>query len=544
MGKSRHPLRPTLVIGHQRPDTDSAVSAVVYAALLNRLHPDRELHEGVLLGEATSQTKWLFEQAGVPLPRRIDHLHGQVRDAALTNIHSARPETPLGDALQLIMRHRISMLPVLDSNRRLLGLLSDHMPMARYFYHANAEDFLGVLFSVADVERYLRLERWQKPQTEADGQIVLEPHRFGPGTLALIGDQPELLLQCRDAGTAVVVTCAVAKTKAWKEAMRACPGLGVLHYQGSLMALVSQLSLAIPAERLMQSDGFPKLTPEQSLPDAQNALRLAQYALPVLNPDGTLYGVISRTEILNRPRTRVVLVDHFEQHQAPEGISEVDIVEIVDHHRVGTLETATPIRVDCRPVGGTATIIACKFSEHRRQPSPAEAKLLLGAIIADTLLLTSPTTTDTDREQASQLARRARVDLKQFGREVLVRNDETMERAAAELVEKDLKEFSGAGKRFAVAQIETVDRTRLDPGRIAEFQAALERRRQVGGWDFAALLVTDIFRGDSLVLFDAKTPAIRAQVGEGGTVWAGCVSRKKQFLPELLRRLNAEEHSK
>ena len=542
MGKSHTKTRPTLVIGHQRPDTDSAVSAVVYASLLNNLATGGETFEGVVLGEPTGQTKWLFEQAGIPLPRRIDHLHGRVRDAALTEVFSAKPETPLGDALQLIMRHRISMLPVLDTRRQLLGILSDHMPMARYFYHANAEDFLGVLFSVADLERYLRLERWQKPQTEADGQIVLDPVRFAPGTLALIGDQPELLLQCRDAGTAVVITCAPEKSAGWRQAMRACPGLGVLHYRGSLMALVSQLSLAIPAERLMQAEGFPRLTPDQNLQEAQAALRQAPYALPVLNPDGTLFGVVSRTELLNQPRTRVVLVDHFEQHQAPEGIAEVDIVEIVDHHRVGTLETTVPIRVDCRPVGSTSTIIACKFAEQGRKPSVAEAKLLLGAIVADTLLLTSPTTTETDRQQAAALARRARVELKQFGREVLVRNDETMERPAAELVEKDLKEFSGGNTRFAVAQIETVDRTRLDHARLEEFATALRERRERGGWEFAALLVTDIFRGDSLVLFDARTAAMKHRLGGGGTVWAGCVSRKKQFLPEILRRLNGENH--
>jgi len=287
----------------------------------------------------------------------------------------------------------------------------------------------------------------------------------------------------------------------------------------------------------MQSEDFPKLTPDQTIHEAQSALRQAQFALPVMNPDGTLFGVLSRTEVINFPRGRVVLVDHFEQHQAPEGIADVDIIEIVDHHRVGTLETALPIRVDCRPVGSTSTIIACKFAEHGKRPSPAQAKLLLGAIIADTLLLTSPTTTETDRQQAAALARRAKVDLKRFGREVLVRNDETLERPAVELVEKDLKEFSGGGAKFAVSQIETVDRTRLDSGHLASFAAALRERRQRGGWDFAALLVTDIFRSDSIVLFDARNAVLAQSLGPSGEVWAGCVSRKKQFLPALLQRL-------
>ena len=530
-----------LVVGHQRPDTDSAVSAAVYAALLNALAGGREKYEGVLLGQPTAQTKWLFAQAGVSLPRVIGSLHPLVRDVVRREVFTLGPAAALGDALNLIIRHRIGVVPVLDEKRKLLGLLSDRMPMANYFYHANAEDFLGVLFSVDNLEKFLKLTRWQKPKTEAEGQIVLDLSKLTPGSLALIGDQPELLTRCRDAGAAIVITCAPKRTEAWQKAMRGCPGLGVLHYSGSLMALVTQLPMAIPAARLMQSDNFPKLTPDQTINEAQAALRQAQFALPVLNADGTLHGVLSRTEILNAPRRRVVLVDHFEQHQTPEGIADAEILEIVDHHRVGTLETTLPIRVDCRPVGSTATIIACKFAEHGKKPSPAQAKLLLGAIVADTLLLTSPTTTEVDRQQAAALARRAKVDLKKFGREVLIRNDETLERPTAELVEKDLKEFTGGGAKFAVAQIETVDRTRLDAGHLKNFAGALRDRRERGGWDFAALLITDIFRGDSLVLFDAKSAVLAQPLGASGEVWAGCVSRKKQFLPAILKRLGEKK---
>ena len=536
MSRSDPDARLTFVVGHRRPDTDSAVSAVVYAALLNSLSSS-EIFEGVALGELSRQTKWLFSEAKIPLPKIVNHLHARVRDVARREIFCIGQDAALGEALELIMRHRIGVVPVVDAKKKLLGLLSDRMPMANYFYHANAEDFLGVLFSVADLEKFLKLTRWQKPKTEADGHIVLDLSRVTPGSLALIGDQPELLARCRDAGAAIVITCAPAKTAAWKKAMRECPGLGVLHYRGSLMALATQLPMAIPATRLMQSENFPKLTPDQTIQEAQAALRQAQFALPVMNPDGTLFGVVSRTEVINSPRSRVVLVDHFEQHQAPEGIADVDIIEIVDHHRVGTLETALPIRVDCRPVGSTSTIIACKFSEHGKKPSPAQAKLLLGAIVADTLLLTSPTTTEVDRQQAAVLARRAKVDLKKFGREVLIRNDETLERPAVELVEKDLKEFAGGGAKFAVAQIETVDRTRLDSAHLKKITTALHERRQRGGWDFAALLVTDIFRSDSLVLFDAKSAVLAQSLGASGEVWAGCVSRKKQFLPEILKRL-------
>ncbi len=529
-------LRPTLVVGHQRPDTDSAVSAVVYADLLNFLS-DGETFEGIVLGDLGEQTRWLFEQAGTALPRKVEHLYACVRDVARCEIFSVGGNGTMGEALDLIIRHRIGVVPVLDAKRRLLGLLSDRMPAANYFYHANAEDYLGVLFFISDLERHFQLKCWQKGASEARGQIVLDPSLVTPGSLVLMGDQPELLIHCWNQGAAGVIACGSEKSDAWKQALRQCPGLAVWQYRGSLMALVTQLPMAIPATRLMESEGFPKLSPDQPLHEVQGALRQSQFALPVMNGDGTLFGVLSRAEILNAPRGRVVLVDHFEQHQAPLGISEVDVVEVVDHHRVGTLETAVPIRVDCRPYGSTATIIACKFIENGKRPSASQAKLLLGAMIADTLLFTSPTTTEVDRKQAEILVKIAKVNLQEFGREVLVRNDEMLEKKAADLIEKDLKEFFGNGVNFAVAQIETVDRMRVDASRLKKFSTALRDRRIRGNWEFAALLITDIFRGDSVVLFDSKTVAMAKVLGTSGEVWSACVSRKKQFLPELLKRL-------
>ncbi len=532
-----HSSPPVLVVGHVRPDTDSAVSAAVYASLLNTISQGNDWFEGVMAGEPTAQTQWLFHEAGLPLPRIVSHVHPLVGHVARKEVYSIGKEDALGDALALLMRRRVKVVPVLDGEKLLLGLLSDRMPMANYFHHANAEDFLGVLFSVADLERHLKLERWQSPATEAGGRIVLDLGLLAPGSLALIGDEPEKLGRCREGGAVAVITCAPESGPAWKQAMKESPGLGVFQYPGSLMTLVTRLPMAIPATRLMQTDHFPRLAPEQSIQEAQEALRKSPFALPVLNPDGTLHGMVSRGDILGAPRTRIVLVDHFERHQAAEGAAEAEIIEIVDHHRVGTLETTQPIRVDCRPVGSTATIIASKFAELGQRPTPAQAKLLLGAIVADTLLLTSPTTTDVDRAQAASLARLARAGLDTFGREVLIRNDETLTRPPAELVEKDLKEFAGDGGCFAVAQVETADRARLTPGHLDGFATALRDRRERGGWEFAALLITDIFRGDSLVLFDAKSPASARRLGPSGRVWPGCVSRKKQFLPEILNRL-------
>ena len=531
--------RPILVVGHQRPDADSAVAAFAYAALLNRQHPARE-HWGVMLGAPTRQTRWLFERANLPLPKEIPDLRLRVGEVARRDIHSLPLTGTLGDAIRLIQEFHVSVVPVVAADGRVAGILSDRLPMANFFYHFNMEEFLGVLYQLPDVVRALRLRRRHAGNLAAQGALVLERGRVRAGDVLLCGGEPEALRAAAQQAAAAVIVSAVKWDARLDQAATGCGDTAVYQYPGTLLALVSQLPMALPARNLMLSE-FPSLRENQTLVEARALLARLPHAAPVLDGTGKLIGIISRTELLRAPRPQVVLVDHFERHQAGEGLADAEILEIVDHHRVGTIETDAPIRVDCRPVGSTATIIAQKFGEARVTPSRGEALLLLGALLADTLVLTSPTTTETDRLLANRLAKRAGVDVQRFGREALVANDDTFSLTPAELVEKDLKEFSARELRFGIGQVETVDRTRFDPPRLAALARAMAERAARAGWDFIALMLTDTLRGDSLVLTHTLSPALARKHlfnGAQGEVWNGCVSRKKQFLPEILRHLD------
>jgi manganese-dependent inorganic pyrophosphatase len=316
----------------------------------------------------------------------------------------------------------------------------------------------------------------------------------------------------------------------------------VYFFPGSVLALASGLSLAIPVRNIMATE-FVSVRPEQRVDQVRDKVVHTPYALPVLEADGRLVGLLSRTEVLEPPLRPLILVDHFERTQTVTGIEQAQVREIIDHHRVGNLETVHPIRVDCRPVGSTSTIIACQYAEAGLKPGRPEARLLLGAIISDTLLLTSPTTTAIDRKMARDLARRAGVVLAEFGREVLRRNDELADGDPTALVQKDLKEFVHGGCRFAAAQLETVDLALLTPERTAALRAALERVRGSLGCALAVLIVTDVFRGESRLLAADPNAGRLAWLLEGaepgeGRLHPGMVSRKKQLLPYLFRRLD------
>lgn len=543
MPEKNLPTPPVLVIGHLRPDTDSAASAVAYASLLNRQNR-RSAFEGVLCGSPIPQTRWLFEQAGLELPREVASLRPLVGQATQPKFFSVGPNATLGDTIRIIQEKHVSIVPVVSPEGRFCGALSDRLPMAQFFYHFNMEDFLGVLYQFDDLIAALRLERWRPLPQSPQGKLTIEPAKIAPGDVLLAGDEPSVLEFAARRNAAAVIVCAPRKDARWQRALRQHSGPGVFRFHGSLMALTSLLPTAISVENVMVRD-LETLSPTQPLAEVRATLTEKPHALPVLDNQGKLLGLLSRSDVLAAPATKVILVDHFERHQAIDGLDEAEIVEIVDHHRVGALETRQPIRVDCRPVGSTSTIIALKWQEAGLALPPGEAVLLLGGLLADTLLLTSPTTTATDRRIAAHLAQRAGVELERFGRELLTRNDEILTARVESLLERDLKEFADGPTRFAVAQVETVDRTRVSPERLTAFEQAMRARRERAGWDFLALLITDTLRGDSIVLLEDPDPRRRERLTCGrGTVslWPNCVSRKKQFLPTLLGQLAQTRH--
>ena len=535
------------VAGHQRPDTDAAVAATVLARLRRQLDRRRR-YQPILLGEANKQTRWLFRQAGVPLPPVRPDIRWTVGEAMSADIITLPPEARLGDAMEILQSKRISMVPVADKDGRLLGVVSPRLSQNEYFYNFNVEDYLGHLLTLEDVIVTFGLQTLKSAQT---GPASVVPGSFrvaGGGVLKI--DRGDVVMAAADPKTvreaerkgAQAVVLADATRKEAMVAAEASRKLPVYYYSGSLLALLSSLSLAIPIRSIM-SEEVTRLTAGQRLDQALPALHEALHALPVVDQNDRLVGALSQHQALAAAKRPLILVDHFERTQTVRGIDIADIEEIVDHHRVGGIETLMPARVDCRPVGSSATIIALQYAEAGLEPSPRDAKLLLGAMISDTLLLTSPTTTAVDRKLAPKLAKLAQVGLKTFGREVLRQNDELAGGDPDRLVQKDVKAFGRGEVSFGAAQLETVDLATLTAGRAADLAAALERLRAKSGWDMLALIVTDVLKGDSRLLI-ADEEIERAEFlldGDQqarGKLCAGMVSRKKQLLPMLCEQLD------
>ncbi|GAB5558381.1 MAG: putative manganese-dependent inorganic diphosphatase [Synoicihabitans sp.] len=535
------------VAGHQRPDTDAAVSAHVMAKLRQRLDRRRQ-YQPLLLGEPNRQTRWLFKQARTALPPERRDIRWTVAESMRELPIALPPNARLGDAIGILQNHRISMIPVVDDENHFLGVVSPRLPRNEYFFNFNVEDYLGLLLSIEDVVAAFSL-RAIHTNPSGPPPSRLGSFRVASGKVSKIesGDvlfapaDAKLIRSAERAGAQAVIV-ADAKLKDARAAAQAARAMPVYFYPGSMLALLSSLSLAIPLQSVMAGE-IETLRPEQRLDQVLGTLAKAKHALPVLDAEGKLVGVLSQNDAIARPARPLILVDHFERTQTVVGVDQAAIEEIVDHHRVGAIETLMPARVDCRPVGSTATIIACQFEEAGLEPKPREALLLLGALVSDTLLLTSPTTTAIDRRVGPQLAKIAGVELDFFGREVLHQNDELADGAPDKLVERDVKAFVRGEVHFGAAQLETVDLGQLTAERSEALVAALERLRQRSGWATAALIVTDVLKGDSRLFVadedgDRRGWLLEDAPVDRGRLHRGMVSRKKQLLPFLFERLD------
>ncbi len=528
------------IVGHRRPDTDSGASAVALGYLLTQLNPDNQ-YLPVCLDPPNEQTRKLFEVAGLALPVVLDDLRPRVKDVMRKGIE-LQGQLSLREALETLQSVPDDIALVVDNERHLCGILSDRISEPQFFFLGNVEDFLGSVLKVEDLVRGAPLEQLAgTPKPGVGEQLRLRvPSSTGDpvkksDVVVTVGDMETLKL-CQQVGVAAAILVDIERQEALRR-LSCWSGPPVYYFPGSIFAFASRLGLCFPVEVAMSRE-WSSLDSEMLLDDAARVLSAPPHAAPVLNDEGQPVGVVSASDLINVPPRPLILVDHFEKDQSLPGLDSFDIREIVDHHRVGNMETLQPIRVDCRPWGSTASVIAARFREEQVEMTAEIATILLGALISDTLLLTSPTTTATDRTCANKLAECSGVELQKFGKEVLSWNDIISSGDPAVLVSHDCKRFSHEGVAFLVSQLETVDLSEVDVNRLELLRQAMGKACQREDAAFGILMVTGVLEQSSRIMFYS--------LGKEGW-WSeekdreekGWVSRKKQLLPWILENFKS-----
>ncbi|MDA8411479.1 MAG: putative manganese-dependent inorganic diphosphatase [Treponema sp.] len=539
--------RTVYVIGHKNPDTDSVVAATAYAELKRSLGMPEA--RAARAGAANPQTEYIFQRFGVHLPEFVPDLIPKVEHWLGDPVPTVLETSPLWEALALMGKAENRVLPIVDAEGRYKALLH---------YGAFAENILAkinphkkavITTSIAHLVA----------TAKAQPLVIFDEHSFFKArmlvaaletesfvrhlksepvdtTIILVGDREDVQRISIESGVrALVVTNGNVVSKAIRElAEQKRVSILVSPYDTSSTSLLVLYSTPVGT---MGDASIQPLQKKDWLKTARKALAASpSRSVPVVDEDGRVVGIFAEGDLAREPHVDIILVDHNELTQAVEGAENYRVLEVIDHHRLGTFSTRYPINFINRTVGSTSTIIASMYREARVPLPKKIASILLCGILSDTLVLRSATTTEVDRDMAEYLSNITDLDVDAVGTDIMGAASAVASKPAADIVNLDLKEYETSGKKICVSQVEVTD-TAVIMDRKAEILGALAKVRAERQCWLAALMVTDITELTSLLFIDGEKE-IYSQVNyprseEGVYVLKDILSRKKQLMPAM-----------
>jgi manganese-dependent inorganic pyrophosphatase len=535
-------MGPILVLGHRNPDNDSICSAIAYAHLKNLTDPSH-VYVPARLGPMPPESRWVLARFGVEEPVLVPHVYTRVSDVMTADVVTVGPAESLRAVGALLADRGVRALPVVEDGQ-VLGLVTVEALAARYVENLVVSGFSERPVTVGRVTETLAGELLTGDADKLlNGAVVIgamEPEtmaaRIRPGDTLIVGDRRRTQPLALEAGIACLILTGGCSPAAGVLELAAQRGCAVIATGEDTYGAARLMDLAHAASEVMETDMFT-VEPDALLSEAAEDLFASpQREAPVVDGGG-LVGLLTRTSIARAGRREVILVDHNEVAQSADGVQEASVVEIVDHHRVGDVQTASPITFLGLPVGATATIVAGRYRELEVDPPSAVAGLMLSAILTDTVLLKSPTTTDVDREMVDWLAQELDVDATEFALEMFRARSAGAVFSAEDVVTRDLKEFRSGEHTIAVAQVETVDADEV-LGHRDEIVEVMDRLCDSRGYEACVLMVTDVVREGSELLVSGRRRIVEKAFGvnmDSGSAWFdGMLSRKKQVVPRLM----------
>ena len=545
------------VIGHKNPDTDSICSAIAYADIKNRTS-QKVKYIPKRAGQINEETEYVLNRFGMLPPGYLSNIGTQVKDMDIRMSPDADKSMSLKNAWDLMMEKSIVSLPIRDREGQLEGLItigdiaktymdttdSYLLSRARTQYRRIAETIAGTgiegnehgYFTKGKVLVGTANPEMLKAYIEEDDLIIM-------------GDREEDHLQaiaqnvsCIIVGMGIEVTEKVIKLAHEKEIV-------IIMSPYDTFTIARLINQSIPVRYIMKTDNLVTFSTEDFTDDIQNEMIKHRHrAFPVINKKGKCIGTISRRNFLDMHKKKVALVDHNEKDQAVDNIDKAEIVEIIDHHKLGSLETISPISFRNQPVGCTATILYEMYGEQKLEISPNIAGLLCAAIISDTLMFRSPTCTLSDKMAAGALALIAGINIEQFAREMFKAGSNLKDKSPEEIFYQDYKKFIAEDEiSFGVGQISSMDSDELTEikERLIPFMVSECGRHGVSRVFF---MLTNIIEESTELLYygegseEMASTAFHMEPTDGVFDLKGVVSRKKQLIPALMEAAQAGQN--
>ena len=545
MPKEAHKV---VVIGHRNPDTDSICSAIAYAELKNRT--STLVCEPRRAGKMNQETEFVLKKFGVTPPRMCTDVNPKIRDVDYREMPGIPGSTSLRRAWKIMRDQQIDTLSITSADNELEGIIT-----VKDLATANMDVFDTAVLAKSRTSYKNILETLNGTMVVGDDDAVCTTGHIKIGTAT-----PEMLESSVEKGDIVILSnryesqlCAIEKeaslliicngAKVGRTIQRIADetGVAIMTTPVDTYAAGKLISQCAPISYYMTRDNILKFTLVTPVADVLRVMAKVRHRyFPILDEEGKYCGMVSRRNVIALRKRRIILVDHNEATQAVEGFDQAEILEIIDHHRIGSLETSGPVYFRNQPVGCTATIITQMYDENGVDIPPQIAGLLLAAILSDTLAFRSPTCTPVDENAAKRLAKIAGVDIEEFSTEMFEAGEKLDGKTPEEVFLQDFKVFMCGDIRFGVAQGSYMTRKNLLAAE-ALLQPYLEEARNKQNVEDLYMLLTDVPKEESVVICTGRYAAEVLSNGfesrpaaDGSWTLPGVVSRKKQFIPAMM----------
>lgn len=538
------------ITGHKNPDSDSICAALAYADFKNGSKSVEAVP--IRLGELNPETKFILEYFDVEPPRYMETVRLSVRDLNFDEVVPVSSDISLRMAINIMNKNNINSLPVIDENEQIIGMTSITDIMQNYIEVWDNTILGKSNTSIDNIIETLsgKLLHMPKDKREMSGKILvlaMEPEQMleyvEDGDIAICGNRKDAIKTALESETSlIIITGNGGIPEDLSETVKE-KGVTILNTPYDTFTTARLITQSIPLEYVMTTDDLITFNIDDLVDDVREQMKETRFrSYPVVDHNKKVVGLISRFHLISSMRKKVILVDHNERSQSIDGLDEAEILEIIDHHRVADVYTGNPIFFRNEPVGSTSTIIGSIYFENGRRPSKRIAGILAAAIISDTLLLKSPTSTQQDKIMLDRLATIADINIEEFADEMFKAGTSLAGRTPEELLTQDQKIFTIDGEIYAVSQVYTTDVDSLK-GMKNELVATMEEKAESKGYSTFILLLTDIFKEASQVVVvgdkkDLVAKAFDKELVDYSFYAPGVLSRKKQVIPPITDMLN------
>lgn len=546
MGKRKEKI---YVIGHKNPDTDSICSAIAYADLRQKV--TGQVHEAKRAGHVNDETAYVLDRFGVEAPKLLTDVRLQVRDLDIHEMQGLKPNASIRDTWERMRQEQAKTLPIVKDDE-LVGVVStgdiaksymdvydsEILSKARTQYRNIVKTLDGTMITGNEHGYFMR----GKVAIGASSPNLMEEF-IEKDDLVILGDREEAQACAVNIDASCMVICKDAEVSPKLIQKAKEQSIVIIQTPYDTFTTARLINQSIPVKFYMTSGPLTMFRMNDYVDDIKDIMAKKRFRdFPILDRHGRFKGFISRRRFLGASKKKVILVDHNERSQAVDGIEEAEIIEIIDHHRLGDIETVSPITFRNQPVGCTATIINQMYEENEIEVPRETAGLLCGAIISDTLLFRSPTCTPLDERTAKKLAKISDIDLEQMAQEMFNAGSNLKGKSAEDICFQDFKQFTVNDTIFGVGQITSMSKEELAAIRDMMTEH-LPKVLEAHNLNMIYFMLTDILaestellcvgtgaRGIALSAFDLPDNA-------KSLILKGVVSRKKQLIPVLVETM-------